>query len=196
MHLVIFGPEGSGKGTQATLLGERLALPIYTSGDLVRDAASSGTGKIADICRNALSAGTYVPDSVMFSLWQDRLKTQKAKKGFIIDGFPRNENQAKFLVETAKDNDYDLDRVIYIRLSDQEATKRLLLRNRKMFAGETVSHDTAERIAKRLTTFRALEQQLVSFFEKMGILLAINGQQSVEDVHKDIMEKLTRHDTS
>jgi adenylate kinase len=79
MYLVIYGPEGSGKGTQAKLLSEKLNLPILTSGDIVRDKAANDNTKIGDICRNALKEGRYVADSVMFVLWKDKLKKSKKK---------------------------------------------------------------------------------------------------------------------
>ena len=85
MHIVFFGPEGSGKGTQAKLLSDKLGLPILTSGDLVRDAATNDRGIIGEVCRQALSEGKYVADSEMFVLWKHRLKQPDALGGWIMD---------------------------------------------------------------------------------------------------------------
>src|SRR3989344_4312194 len=108
MHLIIFGPEGSGKGTQAQLLSKKLNLPIYTSGDLVRQAASKDKGTLGEVCRIALSTGTYVHDQTMYALWELNLRTNEAKKGFILDGFPRNVAQARYLIDKLEEFGYGL----------------------------------------------------------------------------------------
>lgn len=190
MHLIIFGPEGSGKGTQAELLAKHYNLPIYTSGDLVREAASSDHGELGDICRKALSTGTYVADQTMYTLWENRLQTQEAKKGFILDGFPRNVAQAKYLLKKLNENGYGLDKVIYLNLSDEEAANRLKLRNRAMYTGAKVSHDSPDLVAKRLATFRALEGPLVVFLSQKGLLLKIDANQTVQQVFDDIVKGL------
>ncbi|MBI5465612.1 nucleoside monophosphate kinase, partial [Candidatus Gottesmanbacteria bacterium] len=79
MHIIFYGPEGAGKGTQAKLLSEKLNLPILTSGDLVREAAANDPGLLGDICRRALHEGKYVADSEMFVLWKNRLKRKDMK---------------------------------------------------------------------------------------------------------------------
>src|SRR3989344_4114329 len=101
MHLIVYGPEGSGKGTQSKLLSEKLNLPVITSGDLVREKAKENS-TLGKICLKALSEGQYVADDVMFKLWKEKLSDDKAKKGFILDGFPRNIHQAEFLLNEIK----------------------------------------------------------------------------------------------
>lgn len=190
MHLVIFGPEGSGKGTQADLLAKHFNLPIYTSGDLVREAASSDHTELGEICRKALSTGTYVADRTMYSLWENRLQTPEAKKGFILDGFPRNAAQAKYLLEKLSMYGYELDKVIYLKLSDEQAANRLKLRNRAMYEGAKVSHDSRELVAKRLATFRALEGPHIKYLKEKGLILRIDADQTVEEVFADIIKGL------
>lgn len=190
MHLIIFGPEGSGKGTQAQLLAKKLNLPIYTSGDLVRQAASKDKGSLGDVCRNALSTGTYVPDQTMYALWERSLRTNEAKNGFILDGFPRNVAQAQYLLDKLEEYGYGLDKVIFLNLTDKEAVNRLKLRKRAMYEGAKGSHDTPALIAKRLATFRALEKPLVAYFSQKGLLLTIDADQKVEKVFSDIEKGL------
>ena len=192
MYLIIYGPEGSGKGTQAKLLSEKLNLPVLTSGDLVRSKAENETTREGKICRRALESGHYVPDSVMFKLWQEMLSSSKAQKGFILDGFPRNLQQAKFLGNTLADLKISIDYFIYLILSDSQARKRLLKRKRKIFAGSQISHDTLEKITRRLISYRKKEIQLLDFFKKRNLLLEINADQPVKDVFRSIIESITK----
>ena len=187
MHLIIYGPEGSGKGTQANLLSKYYHLPIITSGDLVRAMAEVDKGSIGEACRHALESGTYVSDEVMFEIWRQKLATQEAKKGFILDGFPRNKHQAEFLLDQIKKNGYGIDRVIYITLSDEEAHRRLKKRNRKLFEGSTELHDSPERITQRLANYRAREKETLEYFKGMKLLSEINGKKTVEEVFHEIV---------
>lgn len=190
MHLVIYGPEGSGKGTQATLLSQKFHLPIYTSGDLVRDHALNDKGHLGDICRNALNKGIYVDDKTMFTLWQKKLSQSKAINGFILDGFPRNVNQAEFLLKMVERNGYSIDYFIFIKLSDEDSFERLTKRERKLFAGSKISHDTPLRIKKRLVIYRQYEADLLNFVKQRNLLIEVNGAQSVAKVLADIIQKL------
>lgn len=190
MHYIIYGPEGSGKGTQAEKLSDKLKLPVFTAGDLVREAAQKDAGETGVACRRALSTGTYVADSTMCKLLAGLLTGKDAQKGFILDGFPRTQNQAEFLWNTVSRMHKKINKVIYLFLSDKESLKRLLARKRKLFAGSSQSHDSRDRILKRLTAYRAAEKELISFFEKKKILLRINGEKSREDVFADIIADL------
>jgi len=189
MHLIIYGPEGSGKGTQAQILSRELNLPVLTSGDLVRKAAEMNN-RIGRICRLALESGSYVQDDIMYQLWRDKLKEPQSKKGFILDGFPRNINQAEFLVSYVDKIGYAIDEFIYLNISDNEAYDRLIIRKRKLFPGSRISHDTPGRIRKRLKEYRQMEQELVNYFKNLGILLQVEGNRSVEEVSQAILDFL------
>ncbi len=190
MHIVFFGPEGSGKGTQAKLLSEKLNLAILTSGDLVRDAAANDKGIIGEVCRQALAEGKYVADSEMFVLWKWRLKEDDAKGGWIMDGFPRNVEQAKFLDDKIDKYGYQVERVIYLNLSEEESIKRLTKRARPLHPGSAELHDSPERIKQRLAIYHEGEKDVLEYYRKKGILLEINADQSIEDVHEQIMKKI------
>lgn len=189
MHLIIYGPEGSGKGTQAKLLSDKTSIPVLTSGDLVREKAkeSSPLGKI---CLDALKEGEYVDDNTMFELWKEKLKTKQAQKSFILDGFPRNLNQAKFLLKVINASGYSIDKFIYIKLTDEEAIKRLVKRNRKLFAGSEESHDSPVRVKNRLEVFHKMESPLVQYFYDMKLLLEVDGNQEMDKVSNSIIAKL------
>lgn len=187
MHIVFYGPEGSGKGTQAKLLSEKLVLPILTSGDLVRDAATDDKGMIGDACREALSQGMYVADSEMYVMWKRRLKEEDAKGGWIMDGFPRNVEQAKFLDDKIDKYGYRVEKVFYLNLSEVESLRRLLKRARPLHPGSTQLHDSPKRIKSRLALYKESEKEVLDFYRQRGILVEIDADKSVEEVHAEIM---------
>lgn len=188
MHIVFYGPEGSGKGTQAKLLSEVLKLPILTSGDLVRDAAANDKGIIGEVCRQSLSEGKYVADSEMFVLWKWRLKEDDAKDNWIMDGFPRNIEQAKFLDEKLDKYGYKVDRVFYLNLSEEESYRRLIKRGRPLHPGSSELHDSPDRIRNRLEIYKAGEKDVLDYYRTLGVLVEINADQTIEEVHNDIIK--------
>lgn len=188
----MYGPEGAGKGTQAKLLSEALHLPILTSGDLVREAAEKDTGIIGDTCRQALQEGKYVPDSEMFVLWKQRLKREDALKNWIMDGFPRNVRQAKFLDSKLKKYGYKIEYVFFLDLSEQESYRRLLKRARPLHEGSSELHDSPERIKNRLYIYKKGEEPVLAYYDKQGVLFKVNADQSVPEVHKEIMSRIKK----
>lgn len=187
MHIVFFGPEGSGKGTQAKLLAEQLHIPILTSGDLVRDAAEHDKGIIGEVARQALSEGKYVADSEMFVLWKWRLKEPDAQESWIMDGFPRNVDQAVFLDDKLEKHGQKIDKVFYLNLPEEISKERLLKRARPLTPGSTELHDSPDRIATRLSMYREAAPKVLDHYKQLGVLVNVNANQSLEDVHKEIM---------
>ncbi len=190
MHIVFYGPEGSGKGTQAKLLADKLNLPILTSGDLVRDAAANDKGIIGEVTRQALEEGKYVADSEMFVLWKWRLKEEDAKGGWIMDGFPRNIAQAEFLDDKIDKYGYKVEKVIYLSLPEDESLRRLLKRARPLHSGSTEVHDSLDRIKNRLALYQESEKEVLDYYRKKGVLVEINANQSVELVYQQILQSL------
>jgi adenylate kinase len=190
MHIVFYGPEGSGKGTQAKLLAEKLKLHILTSGDLVRDAATNDKGIIGEVCRSSLSEGKYVADSEMFFLWKWRLKEEDAKGGWIMDGFPRNVDQAEFLDDKISKYGYRIEKVIYLSLSEEASFKRLIKRARPLHEGSAELHDSPERIKSRLEIYKIGEKPVLDYYRKQGILVEINADQEIEKVHEEILKNI------
>ncbi len=191
MHIVFYGPEGSGKGTQAKLLAETLHIPILTSGDLVRDAAANDRGIIGEVVRSALAEGKYVADSEMYVLWKWRLKDEDAKGDWIMDGFPRNVEQAKFLDDKISKYGYQVEKVVYLNLSEEESYRRLIKRGRPLHEGSNELHDSPERIKSRLELYKQSEKDVLDYYRQKGVLVEINADQSVEDVHTEIMKQFS-----
>lgn len=187
MHIVFFGPEGSGKGTQAKLLSDALHLPILTSGDLVRDAATNDQGIIGEVCRQALTEGKYVADSEMFVLWKHRLKQDDAMGGWIMDGFPRNVEQAKFLDDKIDKYGYKVEKVIYLDLSEAESMRRLIKRARPVTPGSLELHDSPQRIKSRLSIYKEGEKDVLEYYRQKGVLVEVNADRSIDEVHQDIL---------
>lgn len=186
MHIIFYGPEGSGKGTQAKLLADKLKLLILTSGDLVRWAAENDRGMIGDTCRQSLQEGKYVPDSEMFVMWKHRLKQPDAQKGWVMDGFPRNIEQVKFLDDKIDKYGYKIDKVIYLHLPEEESYKRLIKRARPVYSGSNELHDSSERIKSRLEIYHQNEPAVLEYYKNKGILIEIDGNQAIEKVAQDI----------
>jgi len=189
MHIVFFGPEGSGKGTQAKLLAEKLHCPILTSGDLVRDAITNDKGIIGEVCRQALLEGKYVANSEMEVLWKWRLKEDDAKGAWIMDGFPRNVEQAKFLDDKIDKYGYKVEFLIFLKLPEAISYERLIKRGRPVSSGSTELHDSPERIKSRLAIYKESEQAVLDYYKTTGVqLVEIDANKSIEDVHEEIMK--------
>ena len=186
MHIIVYGPEGSGKGTQGKLLAGKLSLPYLVSGDLVRKYAQEDKEEIGDICRQALSEGKYVDDDSMFKIWEKRFQEPDASSGFIIDGFPRNIDQALFLQRVLNQQKNKISFMFHLKISREESIKRLLKRGRKSPDGSI--HDTQERIESRLDEYYKDEEALLQFYQKQGVLEEINGEQTIEAIHQDILQ--------
>ncbi len=188
MFIIFYGAEGSGKSTQAKLLADKLKLPYLGSGDLVRDYAAKDKGMMGDICREALQLGHYVADSEMFVLWKVRLKEADVQDGFVIDGFPRNHTQALFLNEKLEKYGKKVNFVFYLVVSEVESIKRLMKRGRTNPDGSL--HDSEEKVRSRLKLYQEQEADVLKYYEEEGLLKRINGEQTIEQIHQDILKAM------
>jgi len=189
MHIIFYGPEGSGKGTQAAILAKQIGYPVLTSGDLVRDAAANDKGIIGDVVRQSLQEGKYVADSEMQVLWKWRLKEDDAKGAWIMDGFPRNLDQARFLDDKIDKYGYSVEAVVFLKLSEDESMTRLLKRARPLHDGSTELHDSPERIKSRLALYKEAEKDVLEYYN--GKIIEIDASKSVDEVSADIFAKIS-----
>lgn len=189
MHLVVYGPEGSGKGTQAHLLSEKLKLPLITTGDLVREAAKDDKNYLSEIAKQALTNGKYLTDKDICLLLSEKLEKPGIMKGFILDGFPRTISQALFLGKVLSKKG-GIDKFIYLRLSDKQAIERLKKRKRIAFEGSKVLHDDPQKVRRRLESFRKMEKEILDFYEKQNLVLEIDASLSIEEIFNNIIKGL------
>ena len=176
MRIILFGPPGCGKGTQATFISEALAIPHLSTGDMLRSAVSSGS-EIGLKAKNIMESGGLVSDQIVLSIVEQRIAKDDCKKGFILDGFPRTVNQAEKLDSLLSINN-KLDYVLRIKVDEEEIIKRLIDRARE--------DDKPDIIKNRFKTYNLETQPLIPFYEERKKLFNINGMQEIEKVSEDI----------
>jgi adenylate kinase len=184
-RLLLLGPPGAGKGTQAARLVEDLRIPQISTGDMLRAAVAAGS----DVGRRAkeyMDAGRLVPDEVVISVAEERLAQPDAGRGFILDGFPRTAGQAAALDALLARLGVRLERCIALRVDEEELVQRLL----KRAEIEGRSDDNEDAIRTRMQEYRRKTQPLIDHYRAAGVLAEVDGQGSVEQVGKRIQEAL------
>ncbi len=180
MNIIIFGPPGAGKGTQAELIAKTNDLIHLSSGELSRQMMNDKTnGAKIKAC---LDSGSLVPDKIIINIVEKYIKKNKTKAGFIFDGYPRNITQAKALDKIAKAHNTQIDLIINLNLNEEEALKRILLRGKT--SGR--SDDNAETTKHRLEVYRQRTEPVLNYYQKQGKLMTIDGRQSIKKIAGEI----------
>lgn len=187
MRLILLGPPGAGKGTQAKLLVERYGIVPLSTGDMLRAAVAAGT-PIGLKAKDIMAAGGLVPDEVVIGIIADRIAEPDAATGFILDGFPRTVPQAEALDRLLQERGLKLDAVVELRVNESALLQRVEARVAQMEArGETVRiDDTPEVLSKRLAAYRAQTEPLVHYYSERRKLLTVDGMMTIDEVTKEI----------
>ena len=180
MRIILFGPPGCGKGTQALFISDSLSIPHLSTGDMLRSAVSSQS-EIGLKAKEIMEKGGLVSDEIVLSIVKERVSKSDSNRGFILDGFPRTVNQAEKLDLLLKDSQ-KIDVVIRIKVDEEDILKRLIDRGR--------DDDKPEIIKNRFKSYNLETEPLIPFYEERGILFNINGMQEIEKVSEDIKKVL------
>lgn len=178
MNVLILGPVGSGKTTQARFLADFLGVPLLNAGDLLFFASQEDSEQAKKI-KNAMEKGELVDSQVMHKLLEEHLKQDEHEKGTLLDGHPRTLGEAEEL-----DKIWKVDKVVYIKISDQEAVKRLTARGR--------GDDTPEIIQRRLEIYHKETEPVLEYYRQKGILEEIDGEREVGQVAADIQSRFNK----
>jgi len=192
MRLILLGPPGSGKGTQAQRLVKRHGIVQLSTGELLRAAVAAQT-PVGLKAKDIMASGGLVPDEIVIGIISDRLDQPDAAKGFILDGFPRTVPQAEALDELLKKKHMRLDAVIELRVNESALLQRVENRVAQMRArGEDVRvDDTPEVLTKRLASYRSLTEPLIHYYSERRKLLTVDGMMTIEHVTREIKRILT-----
>jgi adenylate kinase len=180
MKLIIIGIQGAGKSTQGNLLSEKLDVPYLSTGHIFRDLAKEHT-PLGRHIKEVMNAGYLISDKQTLEIVTEYLSRPEYEKGFILDGFPRTLTQARAFK-------CPIDKVVYLEVSDKEALWRLAYRHGP--AADAREDDTLKAIIKRIELFHKFTEPVLDYYRHHRKLIEINGEQKIEDIHKDIMAKL------
>jgi adenylate kinase len=187
MRIILLGPPGSGKGTQAQRLVQRYGIVQLSTGDMLRAAVAAGT-PIGLQAKHIMDAGHLVPDEVVVGIISDRIDQPDAANGFILDGFPRTEPQAEELDALLKKKRMALDAVIELKVNESALLQRVETRAAETRArGEEVrADDTPEVLTRRLTAYRSQTEPLIHYYSDKRKLVTVDGMMTIEQVTAEI----------
>ncbi len=212
MKIILLGPPGAGKGTQAAGIVEKYNIPHISTGDIFRKNIKEGT-ELGKKAKEYMDKGLLVPDELTVGLVTDRISQDDCKNGFMLDGFPRNVSQAKYLDSFLQKTNIALDKVVNIEVDKSILVERAVGRRICKSCGATFhiefnppkengvcdvcsgelyqrADDTEETVSKRIQVYLDETKPLVNYYTSQGIIANINGQQSIEKVFEDIVDAL------
>lgn len=185
MRLVLLGPPGSGKGTQATLLKDRLEIAHISTGDLLRAAVAAET-ELGKIAKATMDAGELVSDDLVLQLLEERLNQSDVARGYILDGYPRNLAQAEALDQLLTRLNQRIDHALALNVDEEQIVQRLAQR-----ASEQGRTDDSEDVVRhRLHVYQEQTAPVASYYENQGLLTNIDGVGSVEEINQRLQAAL------
>lgn len=180
MRIVLYGIQGSGKSTQGKILSKRLHLPYLSSGHIFREMAKEKS-RMGRYIKETLAAGSLIPDELAIPTVEEYLKQAEYQKGWILDGFPRTETQAKrFKVP--------IDVAFYVIVSDKEALWRLSFRTDEK--GNIRDDETLMALRRRIHLFHQVTKPVLDYYRRQDILVEVNGERDIEAINQDLMSKI------
>lgn len=215
MRIVLVGPPGAGKGTQAVRLAEKLAVPHISTGDLFRANISRQT-ELGKLAKSYMDAGNLVPDEVTIAMAKDRMEQPDAENGFLLDGFPRNVSQAEALDQLLESEGITLDAVLDLEVPEDEVVKRIagrrICRNDSshvfhvtysppkqegvcdVCGGELYQRDddTEETVRKRLEVYHTQTEPIIDYYKAQGLVVTISSLGPVDEITQRALEALKR----
>lgn len=184
-RLLIVGPPGAGKGTQAVRLAESLSIPAISTGDIFRANVSEET-ELGVLAKSYMDSGEYVPDSVTNDMVRSRLAEDDAADGFLLDGYPRTLDQVEALDSTLAELGTALDAVLLLQVETDAVVARLVARGKE----EGRSDDTEETIRRRLEVYAEQTAPLIDVYENRGLVRRVDGMASIDEVTVSLREAL------
>jgi len=183
MNIILFGPPGAGKGTQAQMLVSEFGMVQLSTGDMLRAAIAAKT-ELGLKAKSIMDAGQLVSDDIMIGMISERMDAPDCKNGVILDGFPRTVKQAEALDEMFVEKQITLDSVIEIAVDEKALFARI--ENRAAETGGSRSDDNAEVLAERLKVYHANTAPILPYYRNQNKLVTIDGMQSIDKVSEDI----------
>lgn len=187
MNLLVLGPQGAGKGTQAKRISADYGIPHVSTGEMFREAIAAQT-ELGRLVEPILAAGELVPDDLTVALIRERLAEDDARDGFVLDGFPRNTAQADALDTMLSEIGRRLDAVLFFDLPEHVAVDRL----RRRAEEENRADDSAEGIARRLAIYREQTEPVVEHYRATGKLVPLHAERTIDEVYAEVQEALGR----
>ena len=180
MKIIIIGIQGAGKSTQGNLLSKKLTIPYLSTGHIFREIAKEHT-PLGRYIKETMNAGFLIPDEKTLEIVEEYLSRPEYKKGYILDGFPRTIKQAEAFVN-------GVNAVVYLKVSDKEALWRLSYREGEAADGR--EDETLTALRKRIELFHKFTEPVLEYYREKQVLYEINGEQDIENIHNEIMQKL------
>lgn len=212
MRLILLGPPGAGKGTQAAGIVDKYSIPHISTGDIFRKNIKEGT-ELGKKAKEYMDQGFLVPDDLVVAIVEDRLKDEDCQKGFLLDGFPRTEYQAEALDKVLDNMNNALNKVVNVNVDKEILIERAVGRRICKECGATYhiqfnppvsleicdkcggtlyqrADDNEETVTKRIEVYLQETQPLIDYYKDKGILVTVNGQQPIDKVFEDIVAAL------